>query len=157
MYKRQVEIKDEESLILKLQVQDTGAGMSEEMQRHLFQPFEQENGSVARKYGGSCLLYTSAYSFGDTTETLTPEMIKSAISYDTAFQVTLDNTVFETWVKGLAEKYNTVGKSRSFRSTKSGMTRIRCTGTMKKLKWPRIYCFILSMMCWICPPLSGGR
>ncbi len=61
-----------------------------------------------------------AYSFGDTTETLTPEMIKSAISYDTAFQVTLDNTVFETWVKGLAEKYNTVGKSRSFRSTKSG-------------------------------------
>lgn len=49
------EIKDEENLILKLQVQDTGAGMSEEMQRHLFQPFEQENGSVARKYGGSGL------------------------------------------------------------------------------------------------------
>ncbi|WP_434311036.1 L,D-transpeptidase family protein [Hominifimenecus sp. rT4P-3] len=61
-----------------------------------------------------------SYSFGEKKETLTPEKIKEAISYDTAYQVTLDSSVFENWVKELAEKYNTVGKSRSFRSTKSG-------------------------------------
>lgn len=36
-------------------VKDTGEGMSEEMQKHLFQPFEQEEAVTARKHGGSGL------------------------------------------------------------------------------------------------------
>lgn len=36
-------------------VKDTGVGMSEEMQRRLFKPFEQENPETAQKYGGSGL------------------------------------------------------------------------------------------------------
>lgn len=36
-------------------VTDTGCGMSEQMLAQVFQPFEQEDGSTARKYGGSGL------------------------------------------------------------------------------------------------------
>lgn len=40
---------------LQLTITDTGCGMSDKMQVNLFQPFEQEDGSTARKYGGSGL------------------------------------------------------------------------------------------------------
>jgi signal transduction histidine kinase len=36
-------------------VKDNGVGMSEEMQKRLFKPFEQENAETAQKYGGSGL------------------------------------------------------------------------------------------------------
>jgi signal transduction histidine kinase len=41
--------------VLLLVVSDTGCGMSEQMLAQVFQPFEQEDGSTARKYGGSGL------------------------------------------------------------------------------------------------------
>ena len=41
--------------ILTMVVTDTGCGMSEQMLAQVFQPFEQEDGSTARKYGGSGL------------------------------------------------------------------------------------------------------
>ena len=69
---------------LTFKVEDSGIGMSEKFQQHLFTPFEQEDGTVSRKYGGtglgmaitknlvsllggviyvkSCLLYTSGES-----------------------------------------------------------------------------------------------
>lgn len=40
---------------LQFVVEDTGIGMSEEYLNHLFQPFEQENASVALNYAGSGL------------------------------------------------------------------------------------------------------
>lgn len=46
---------DAETVRIRFTVKDTGCGMSEEMQKRLFQPFEQENASVAGKYGGSGL------------------------------------------------------------------------------------------------------
>ena len=42
-------------VLLRFVVSDTGCGMSGEMQQRLFKPFEQENASTARKYGGSGL------------------------------------------------------------------------------------------------------
>lgn len=36
-------------------IKDNGVGMSEEMQKRLFKPFEQENAETAQKYGGSGL------------------------------------------------------------------------------------------------------
>jgi len=36
-------------------IKDNGVGMSEEMQKRLFKPFEQENAQTAQKYGGSGL------------------------------------------------------------------------------------------------------
>lgn len=49
------ELMDEQKLLLKACVKDTGVGMSQDMIGRVFQPFEQENGSVARRYGGSGL------------------------------------------------------------------------------------------------------
>ncbi|MDC7287062.1 transporter substrate-binding domain-containing protein [Blautia schinkii] len=46
---------DEQNLLLKACIRDNGIGMSEDMLDRVFQPFEQENGSVARRYGGSGL------------------------------------------------------------------------------------------------------
>jgi signal transduction histidine kinase/CheY-like chemotaxis protein/ABC-type amino acid transport substrate-binding protein len=39
----------------RFSVKDNGVGMSEEMQKRLFKPFEQENAETAQKYGGSGL------------------------------------------------------------------------------------------------------
>lgn len=46
---------DPAKTLLRLVVTDTGCGMSEQMLSQVFQPFEQEDGSTARKYGGSGL------------------------------------------------------------------------------------------------------
>lgn len=40
---------------MRFKVSDTGCGMSEEMLKRLFRPFEQESAATARKYGGSGL------------------------------------------------------------------------------------------------------
>ena len=39
----------------RFQVEDTGCGISSDLQRRLFRPFEQEDGSVMRQYGGTGL------------------------------------------------------------------------------------------------------
>lgn len=46
--------------VLTMVVTDTGCGMSEQMLAQVFQPFEQEDGSTARKYGGSGLDFLSS-------------------------------------------------------------------------------------------------
>ena len=45
----------EEEVIMRFEVSDTGIGMSEEMLSRLFSPFEQQDSSITRKYGGSGL------------------------------------------------------------------------------------------------------
>ena len=44
-----------DKVFMRFQVSDTGCGMSEDMLRRVFTPFEQESGETARKYGGSGL------------------------------------------------------------------------------------------------------
>lgn len=43
------------NIFVRFEVADTGCGMSQEMQGRLFQAFEQESASTAKKYGGSGL------------------------------------------------------------------------------------------------------
>ena len=46
---------DGKTIVLETSVRDTGIGMSEEFQKHLFEPFQQEHAGVRTKYGGTGL------------------------------------------------------------------------------------------------------
>lgn len=46
---------DDENVYMKFSVVDTGCGMSEDMQKRLFKPFEQEDTKTALEHGGSGL------------------------------------------------------------------------------------------------------
>lgn len=56
------QMKTEDTRVfMKFEVSDTGIGMSEEYQKKLFQPFEQESARTAQKYGGSGLGLSITY------------------------------------------------------------------------------------------------
>ncbi|MDD3411794.1 MAG: response regulator, partial [Eubacteriales bacterium] len=51
----------DENVFMKFEVSDTGIGMSEEYQKRLFKPFEQESATTAQKYGGTGLGLSITY------------------------------------------------------------------------------------------------
>ncbi len=56
---------DGKNIMLEISIRDTGIGMSEEFQKHLFEPFQQENFSARSKYEGTGLGMSIAKSLAD--------------------------------------------------------------------------------------------
>ncbi len=73
---------DGNTIKLEFKCQDTGVGMSEEFQRHLFEPFSQENQSARSSYNGTGLGMSIVKSIVDKmngTITVTSEKDKGSI------------------------------------------------------------------------------
>lgn len=67
--------------------------------------------------------YVSAkvnYKFWNNTESVDGDMIHKWIYVDDEFQVSVDQAKVRQYINSLAAKYNTVGKTRSFKTSSSG-------------------------------------
>ena len=104
---------DGKQVTLQTKIRDTGIGMSEEFQKHLFEPFMQENISARTKYGGTGLgmsitknlvdkmggtiTFESEKGVGTTFEILIPfDVDLSAESTPVQEEETLESIVGET-------------------------------------------------------------
>ena len=89
--------KEDGKVFYKFSVSDTGIGMSEEFMARLFLPFEQENASIAQRYGGTGLGMSITYNL--------VEMMGGRITVDSklncgsTFTVTLHFDVSELTVE----------------------------------------------------------
>lgn len=91
---------------LNFTVEDTGEGMTKEMQERLFKPFEQETATTAQKHGGSGLGLSIAKNL--------VEMMSGTISFTsekgvgTTFKVSIPFDIDEQAIAVGAEKYKTI-------------------------------------------------
>ena len=64
------------------------------------------------------------YKFGENNETLDGAIISGLLSVDNNYNVVIDNNKIKQYVKTLGDKYNSVGKSRSFKTTKGSVINV---------------------------------
>ncbi len=88
---------DGKTAVLEMVIRDTGIGMSEEFQKHLFEPFSQENASVRSKYGGTGLGLSIAKSLaeklGGTIACESKKDVGTTFTVEIPFEVDLSQPV----------------------------------------------------------------
>lgn len=79
-----------------------------------------ETSDILNKYVTSKITYT----FGDTQVTLDENTINKWLIVNEDFSVSIDEKKVKEYVQGLANKYNTVGKARQFKTSSGGSINI---------------------------------
>ncbi len=98
-------LADRESGRLEIEVKDSGIGISEENQKHLFEPFVQADGSIARKFGGTGLgLVLSRNLARHLNGDLILKASKPGIGSVFLISIAMEVAPQSPWIKDLSER-----------------------------------------------------
>ncbi len=108
---------------------DTGLEMSYVLEAYYIQPELTKDNKKLEKAAKQADAYAKmkiAYKFGKEKEVIDWDKLKKYLKYDEdKIKLELKTNWVEGFVKGLAKKYNTYGKTREFKSTKDGRIKIK--------------------------------
>lgn len=108
---------------------DTGLRMNYVLEAYYIQPKQTKENEKMKKVAKQADAYAKmkiVYQFGKEKEVIDWDKLKKYLKYDKdKINLELKTNWVEDFVRGLAKKYNTYGKTREFKSTKDGKIKIK--------------------------------